>query len=137
MADRVHKVAYFKTMIPNRAGQGARVLSALREGGVNLLAVLAFPAGGQAQLDLVPDNAGALRRAAKKAGVRLSGPKSVFLLEGGDRPGAIARVLDRLAAARINVTAVAAARAPGRRYGGLLWVKPGDLGKAARALRAR
>jgi hypothetical protein len=67
----------------------------------------------------------------------LSGPKPVFLVEGGDRPGAVAGVLARLAAARINVTAVAAARAGGGRYGGLLWVKPKDVGKAARVLKAR
>jgi hypothetical protein len=46
-------------------------------------------------------------------------------------------VLDKLAAARINVTAVAGARAGGGRFGGFLWVKPGDVGRAARVLKAR
>lgn len=133
----VRKVPYFKTMIPNRAGQGARVLGALKDAGVNLLAVLGFPAGGGAQLDLVPQNRGALTRAARKAGIRLSGPKPVFLVEGADKPGAVADVLAKLAAARISVTAIAAARAGGGKYGGLLWVKPGDVARATRALRAR
>lgn len=133
----VRKVPYFKTMIPNRAGQGARVLRALKDAGVNLLAVLGFPAGGGSQLDLVPQNRAALTRAARKAGIRLSGPKPVFLIEGGDRPGAVADVLAKLAAARINVSAIAAARAGGGRYGGFLWVKPRDVGKAARVLKAR
>jgi hypothetical protein len=137
MADRIRKVAYFKALIPHRAGQGARVLGALGKAGVNLLAVLAFPAGRRAQLDLVPEDAGALRRAAGKAGLSLSARKSVFLIEGGDRTGAVARVLARLAAARINVTAIAAARAGAGRYGALLWVKPGDVARAARALGAR
>ncbi|HLB36395.1 MAG TPA: hypothetical protein VJL31_07485 [Gemmatimonadales bacterium] len=137
MASRIRKVPYFKTMVPNRAGQGARLLGALKDQGVNLLAVLGFPARGGAQIDLVPQNRTALTRAARKAGIRLSGPKPVFLVEGGDRPGAVAGVLARLAAARINVTAVAAARAGGGRYGGLLWVKPKDVGKAARVLKAR
>src|SRR5574341_737795 len=96
----VRKVPYFKTMIPNRAGQGAKVLGALKDAGVNLLAVLGFPAGGGAQLDLVPQNRAALTKAARKAGIRLSGPKPVFLVEGSDRPGAIADVLAKLAAAR-------------------------------------
>lgn len=133
----VRKVPYFKTMIPNRAGQGAKVLGALKDAGVNLLAVLGFPAGGGAQLDLVPQNRAALTKAARKAGIRLSGPKPVFLVEGSDRPGAIADVLAKLAAARINVTAIAAARAGGGRYGGFLWVRSRDVGKAARVLRAR
>lgn len=137
MAGRIRKVPYFKTMIPNRAGQGARVLSALSHAGVNLLAVLGFPAGGGAQLDLIPENRAALTRAARKAGVRLSGPKPVFLIEGGDRPGAVAGVLAKLAAARINVTAIAAARAGGGRYGGFLWVKAQDVARAARVLRAK
>lgn len=137
MASRIRKVPYFKTLVPNRAGQGARVLATLKDAGVNLLAVLGFPAGGGAQLDLVPQDRGALTRAARKAGIRLSGPKPVFLIEGGDRPGAVADVLAKLAAARINVTAVAAARAGGGRYGGFLWVRPGDAARAARVLRAR
>jgi hypothetical protein len=133
----IRKVPYFKTMIPNRAGQGARVLGALKDEGVNLLAVLGFPAGGGAQLDLVPQSRSALTSAARRAGIRLSGPKPVFLIEGGDRPGAVADVLAKLAAARINVTAIAAARAGGGRYGGFLWVRPGDVAKAGRVLKAK
>src|SRR5574341_1579753 len=110
----VRKVPYFETMIPNRAGQGARVLGALKDAGVNLLAVLGFPAPGGSQLALVPQDRGALTRAARKAGIRLSGPKPLFLIEGADRTGALADVLAKLAAARINVTAIAAARAGGR-----------------------
>jgi hypothetical protein len=136
MASRIRKADYFKTMIPNRAGQGARVLAALRAEGVNLLAVLAFPSGGQAQIDLVPQSSGALRRAARKAGLRLSARKTVFLIEGDDKIGAVAGVIQKLADARINATAMAAARAGGGRYAGLLWVKQRDVGRAARALRA-
>jgi hypothetical protein len=133
----VRKASYFKTVVPDRAGQGARVLSALGDAGVNLLAVLGFPAAGGSQIDVMARDRAALTRAARKAGIRLSGPKPVFLIEGPDRPGALAAVLDKLAAARINVTAVAGARAGGGRFGGFLWVKPGDVGRAARVLKAR
>jgi len=133
----IRKVAYFKTIVPNRAGQGARVLGALAHAGVNLLAVLGFPAAGGSQIDVIARDRAVLTRAARKAGIRLSGPKPVFLIEGADRPGALAAVLHKLAAARINVTAVAGARAGGGRYGGFLWVKPGDAGRAARVLKAR
>lgn len=137
MANRIRKVDYFKTMTPNRRGQGARLLGMLREEGVNLLALLAFPERGGSQVDLVPENRTALRQAARRAGVRLSARQTVFLLEGTDRTGAVVPVLDRLAAAGINVTAVAAARAGGGRYGALLWVKPRDVAKAARLLKAK
>ena len=133
----IRKADYFKTMVPNRAGQGARILRTLKGDGVNLLAVLAFPSGGRAQIDLVPQNSGKLRRAARKAGISLGPRKTVFLIEGGDRIGAVADVIQKLAAARINATAMAAARAGNGRYGALLWVKPRDVAKAARALGAR
>ena len=137
MATRIRKVAYYKTLVPNRTGQGAKVLGALGEAGVNLLAVLGFPEAGRAQLDLVPEDRAAFSRAARRAGIRLSGPTPVFGIAGDDRPGAVAAVLAKLARARINVTAAAAARAGGGRYGALLWVKRRDVAKAARALRAR
>ena len=51
MADRVKKVSYAYVMVPNRAGQGAGVLAALRRANVNLQAFSAFPGrGGKAQL---------------------------------------------------------------------------------------
>jgi hypothetical protein len=137
MASRVRRATYFKAIVPNRAGQGAKVLGALGKADVDLLAVLGFPARGGAQLDLITRDRGGLRRAARKAGIRLSEPKHVFLIEGDDRPGAFAAVIEKLAARRINVTAAAGARAGGGRWGGFLWVKPRDVAKAARALKAR
>ena len=34
MADTVRKVVYFKMSVPDKAGEGARVLGALRDAGV-------------------------------------------------------------------------------------------------------
>ena len=133
----VRTVDYFKVKVPNRAGQGARVLGALKGERIDLLAILAFPVRGGSQIDLVPRNTVRFRRAARKLGLRTSPRKAAFLIGGSDRIGAIAGVLRKLAAARINVVAVAAARAGGGRYGGLLWVRPRDVGRARRALRAR
>jgi hypothetical protein len=137
MATRLRKAIYFKTMVPNRAGQGAKVLSALKDADVDLLAVLGFPGRGGSQLDLIARDRSALTRAARKAGIKLGGPKPIFLIEGDDRPGAVAGVLAKLAAAKINVTAIAGARAGGGRWGGFLWVKPRDVAKAKRVLGAR
>jgi len=81
MADRVRKVNYCYVKVPSRAGQGAKILSELRDTGVNLLAFSGFPVkDGKSQLDLVPENMGALRRAAKKNGWRLSKIKRGFLI---------------------------------------------------------
>ncbi|HXF96885.1 MAG TPA: hypothetical protein VNI61_12370, partial [Gemmatimonadales bacterium] len=107
MADTIKKVAYYYATVDDKAGEGARVLDALKQGGVNLLAFHAFPAGsGKAQLDLVPQDEAKLTQAAGKAGIKLSARKTVFLIEGQDRPGAMAEILGKLGAAKINVTAV-------------------------------
>lgn len=137
MADRVRKVSYFYTTVPNRPGNGARVLRTLADAGVDLLAYSGFPSGGRAQLDFVPKDAGALQRAARRAGIRLSARKTGFLISGTDRVGACASVVGKLAKAKINVTAMDGVSAGGGRWGALLWVKPRDVTRAARVLGAK
>src|SRR5215211_1471018 len=105
MADEVRLVDYFYVTIPNKAGEGARVLDTLRQERVNLLAFSAFPAGRKTQADFIPEDSAAFRRAAKKAKWKVAGPKKVFLVQGDDRLGACADVIGALAAAKINVIA--------------------------------
>jgi hypothetical protein len=136
MAETIRKVSYYYTTIPDKPGEGARLLEALRDAGVNLLAFHAFPSARKAQVDFVPADAAAFTAAAKSAKIRLSRPKTAFLVEGDDRVGALAEVLGKLAGAKINVTAVTALCAGMGRYGAILWVKPRDAGKAAAALGA-
>ena len=131
----VKKIGYFVAKLPNRVGAAAHVLNALR--GVNLLAFTGFPAAGGAQVDFVPQNTAAFKAAAKRAKLKLRPKTGCFLIQGGDRAGAIARVMSRLAAAKINVTAIDAVCAGGGRFGAILWVKPKDAGRAARTLGAR
>ena len=138
MADQVRKASYCYVKVPHRVGQGAVVTGALAKAGVNLLAYTGFPAGGgKAQLDFVADNLGVVRRVARRHGWRLTGVKRCFVIRGDDRVGAVHRHLARLAKAGVNVTAADAAAAGKNRYGMLLWVKPRDYAKAARALGAR
>ncbi len=137
MNERIRSVEYAYVTVSDKPGSGSAVLSALQTGGVNLLAYLGFPAGrGKSQIDLVPENAAALRLVAKQAGLRLSRAKRAFLVEGEDRPGAVAEITRRLSAARINVTAAAATTAGAGRYGMILWVSARDFGRAAKALGA-
>ncbi|MGH7501990.1 MAG: hypothetical protein ACREL7_09555 [Longimicrobiales bacterium] len=138
MADRVKKVSYVKVMVPNRAGQGARLLEALRDGGVNLTAFHAFPAGGgKTQVDLVAEDGTALRRAAKTNAWKLSSPKRAFIIEGEDRAGAVQRQFKKLADAGVNAIASSAIAAGRGRFGMILWVRPQDFTRASRALSAR
>lgn len=136
MADKTRSVEYCYVTVPDRPGEGKKVLSALKQSNVNLLAYLGFPSGdGKSQLDLVPENADALKQAAGKAGLKLSESKRAFLIQGDDRAGAVADTLAKLADAGVNVTA-AAATTVGGNYGLLVWVSPSDYERAAKALGA-
>jgi hypothetical protein len=134
MADTIRLAQYFKMKTSNKAGKGASVLASLRDAKVNLLAFSGFPLKRRAQLDFVPSNPAAFKTAARKAKLKVRGPKTCFLVEGDDRPGAGARLMARLADAKINVTSLQAISAGGGRYGAILWVKPRDVRKAAKAL---
>jgi hypothetical protein len=134
MAETVRKVDYFYIETANKPGEGAKVLGALRDAGVNLLAFTGFPSGRKAQVDFIPQDTVAFRAAAKKAGLKLSPKKTGFLIQGEDRAGAIADIVGKLAAANVNVTAMDAVSAGEGRYGAILWVKPPDVRKAAKAL---
>lgn len=136
MPATVRKVGYFYVTAPDRPGEGARVLAALSDNGVDLVAFHAFPlGGGQSQLDFVPAEDRAFQDAAKRAGLKISERKTVLLVEDDDRKGAVAGILKKLSAAGANVVAMDAVRA-GSRYGALIWVSQADVDKAAKALGA-
>ena len=135
MPNTIRVVDYFYMTAPDKAGEGARALATLKDAGVNLLAFSGFPEGRRAQIDFVPADPAAFKQAAKRAKWRLVGPKRAFLLLGDDRVGAVAELLDRLATAKINVTAIDAVSVDGR-YGAIFWVAPRDVKKTATLLGA-
>ncbi len=137
MSSSLRKVDYFYVMIPNTAGKGAKIMAGLAAEGVNLLAFSGFPSGRQAQLDLMPENSAKFRRAARKLGLKVSTRKTGFLYHGDDRVGAMTRVLDKLAAAKIGVIAMDAVTSGKGRFGAIFWVKPKLVSKAAKLLGAR
>jgi hypothetical protein len=137
MPDEIRRADYFYITVPNKPGEGGRALATLRDAGVNLLAFSGFPAGRAAQMDFVPEDAAAFRRAARAAKWKVTGPKKAFLISGEERPGAVAEVVQKLADAKINVIALDAACAGGGRYGAILWVAPRDVARAAKVLGAR
>jgi hypothetical protein len=135
MGETIRQVDYFYVMSPDKPGEAARMLDQLRRSGVNLLVFTGFPGKGkQAQLDFVPENAQAFQDVARQAKWKVKGPKKGFLIQGDDRVGAVADLARKLADAKVNITATNAVCAGGGRYGVILWVKPRDVGRAAKAL---
>lgn len=133
----VRKASYYSMKVPQRPGAGAQLLAALKAAKINLLAFTGFPEGGGAQVDFVPQDNAKFVKAARKAKLRISARKTVFLAQGADKVGALTQLLGRLAKARINLVALSAVTAGSRRYGMLFWVKPKDVAKASRLLKAR
>jgi hypothetical protein len=137
MAKIVKKVAYFAMDVPNKPGEGARVLGALAGAGVNLLAFTGFPGGRKAQLDIIPEDAAVFKKAVKALELKTRPQKFGFLVQGDDRKGAVAALLKILAEKKVNVTAIDAASAGAGRYAAILWVESKDVNKTAKALGAR
>jgi hypothetical protein len=136
MADAVRQIDYFYIDVPNKVGEGAKILQALKNAGVNLLAFSGFPSGRRAQLDFFPADAASFKRVAKANRWKLVGPKRGFLVHGDDRLGAVADLLGKLAGAKIDVIAIDAVSVD-ERYGALCWVASRDVKKAAKLLEAR
>jgi len=76
MADVVRRIEYYYIVVPNRTGEGAKVLNALKAEGVNLAAFSGFPVSARrAQIDFVPSNRDAFLAAAKRQGSSRWDPK--------------------------------------------------------------
>ena len=107
----IRQVNYCYVSVPDKPGAAASMLSALRDGNVNLLVFSGFPAGrGKAQIDFVSDDL--------------------------DERGAAIAPLATLAASKINITAATAIAAGEGRFGMIFWVKPAQHKRAAQVLSA-
>ena len=137
MPDTVRKVHYFSTSVLNRPGATFKVLAALVSGGVNLLACAGTTHGRGAWIDVVPDDTRRFAAAARKAGLAFSEKKAGFLIQGDDRPGALADNLRVLAEAGVNVAAVDGLSAGSGRWGAIVWVADKDVRRAGSLLRSR
>lgn len=136
MTDTIRKVSYFAMDTADKPGEAVKVLTALSRAGVNLLAFSGFPRKGRSQLDFIPEDVELFRKALRLAGLRVRPKKTGFIVQGDDRPGAVAEVLKKLADANINVTAMDGVSAGAGRWAAILWVKPQSVNKAAKVLQA-
>ncbi|HEV2690255.1 MAG TPA: hypothetical protein VGV35_16975 [Bryobacteraceae bacterium] len=135
MADNISRVDHYSTTIPNKVGEGARVLGALRDGGVNLIALWAYPESArQAQLEMIPASSAGFAQAAKKAGLKVGKKQTAFFINGEDRPGALVETFSKLAGAGTNIDAVKAVCGGAGRYGAIILVPQKDIRRASRAL---
>src|SRR5256886_13669644 len=97
MPNTIRKVSYAYVTAASKPGEAARILQALRDANVNLLAFSGFPQGrNKAQIDVVTDDLDALKGVARGRKWRLSRIKRAFLVQGTDEAGAAVGPLARL-----------------------------------------
>ena len=137
MPTTIRKVNYAYVTVASKPGEAARILEALRDANVNLLAFSGFPQGrNKAQVDVVTDNIDGLKAAAARHKWKLSRTKRAFLAQGTDEVGAAIPPLAKVAGAKINVIAADAIAAGEGRFGLLFWVESRDYNRAAKLLEA-
>jgi hypothetical protein len=121
----------------SKPGEAARMVQALRDAKVNLLAFSGFPQGrSKAQIDVVTDDLDGLKEVAGGQKWKLSRIKRVFLVQGTDEVGAAVAPLAKIATANINVIAADAIAAGEGRFGMIFWVEARNYHRAAKLLDA-
>lgn len=137
MPDTIAIVPYFAVTVPNKPGEGAKLLGALKEAGVSLIALWGYPVKGKkSQIDLVPVDPKAFTKAAKKLKIEITEKRQAICWAGADRHGAIADAAAKLAAAGINIHAAQAICSAEGRFGALLQIDEKQIKKAAKLLSA-
>lgn len=137
MADTITIVPYFSVVVPNKTGEGAKLLGALKDAGVSLIGLWAYPIKGKkAQFDVVPVDPKAFTKAAKKLKLEAGPKQSCIAWAGEDRLGVAADAAAKLAAAGIGVLATQVICSGEGRFGGLIQVAAADIKKAAKLLSA-
>jgi len=135
MAYTVRRIDYFYATVPEAPGTGYRVLSELSQQGVNLVAVTAVPVGpARTQLTIFPDDTALLRHAAQAASIPLDGPHKALVVQGDDEVGALAQIHEKLSDANVVVFASTGVADGRGGYGYIIYVRPEEYERAAKAL---
>ncbi len=135
MSYRIRRVDYFHATLVDQPGEAYKTFAALAGLGVNLLAFTAVPVGpSRTQLTLFPEDSGKMRSEAGRAGMALDGPHTAVLVQGDDELGALVDVHERIYRANVNVYASTAIADGSGKYGHLIFVRPEDVERVARAL---
>jgi hypothetical protein len=96
------KITQLTVTAQSKPGVLAKVARTLADAGVNITAVCAAESGGRGKLRMVVSDPARAKQALAGAKIRC-GEEPALLLSLEDRPGALAAVASRLAAAKINI----------------------------------
>ncbi len=136
MAFQIRKVDYFYCSVVDQPGEAYKLLSQLEKSGISLLAFTAIPVGpDRTQLTLFPENATKLTTEAMRTNFILDGPHRALLVQGDDELGALVEIHQVLFEAKVNVYASSGVTDNRGSFGYLLYVRPEEYDRAAKALK--
>lgn len=96
------KTTQLTLTLESKAGVLAKICQALAGAGVNITAICAAETAGRGKIRMVVSDPARAKEALKSAKLRC-GEEAALLLTLEDRPGALARVAEKLATAKINI----------------------------------
>jgi hypothetical protein len=135
MEHKIRRVDYFYVSVKDEPGQSLKVLTQMKDMGVNMLAFAAIPTGlHKTQLTLFPEDSLQLQSVAKRAGMNLVGPQGAFLVQGSDEIGALVGVHEKLYRAKVNIYSSTCVTDGHCCYGYIIYVRPEKYEDAAAAL---
>ena len=106
------KTTQLTLTLESKPGVLARIARALADAGVNITGLCAAEAAGRGKIRLVVSDPAKAKEALKAAKLRC-GEEAALAVTIEDRPGALARVTEKLAQAKINVKCAYATTAGG------------------------
>ena len=90
-------------ILEDRPGTLADVGEALGKAGINIDGCCGFPSEGKGVLHILVDDAAAVQRELRQAGLEVRGEREVLVLEVENRPGVLGDVTRRIAKAGVNM----------------------------------
>ena len=96
------KTTQLTLTLESKPGVLAKISQALAGAGVNITAICAAETAGRGKIRMVVSDAARAKEALKAAKLRC-GEEPALMLTLEDRPGSLARVAQKLAAAKINI----------------------------------
>ena len=135
MAAQIRKIDYYNITVKDQPGEAFKVLTYLKELGVNMQAFSAIPMGPNTMvLTVFPDNPAKLSSEMRFSGKNLDGPHRAILVQGADEMGALTDVHQKLFDAGVNVSAANGITDGKGGFGYVIYIRSGEFERAVEAL---
>ena len=135
MATQIRKIQYYNITVKDQPGEAFKVLTYLKDLGVNMQAFAAIPMGPNTMvLTVFPDEPGKLSNEMRFSGKSVDGPHFAILVQGVDEIGALTGIHEKLFEAGVNVSAANGVSTGQGRFGYIIYIRSDEFEKAVNAL---